>query len=173
MKSKVIIIFLLLSLSVAGCNTNKGAKTPVEPKTPKPPSAHSLKKSDERLLLRQVREDLKIVMDTRDDTTALKNGLSGPALKEMSGRIAADTAAGKVKVRRYDDLKFSLENYTKGIVGVGVAFTDNSYTTELTTKKVLDKPTGKKIKLLLAVKKIKGRWMIIEIFSNEVKKPPG
>lgn len=171
MKFKIIIIFLLLSLSVAACNTNKAAKKPDKPKTPGLPSAHSLKKSDELLLMRQVREDLKIVMDTGDDTSALKNGLAGVALKEMSDRVAADRAAGKVKVRRYDNLKFTLENFTKGIVGVGVTFADNSYTTELDTKKVLDKPTGQRIKLLLALKKIKGRWMIIEIFSSEVKKP--
>lgn len=171
MKSKVFIVFLLLSLSAAGCNRNQ-AKTPLKPKTQGLPAAHSMKKTEERLLMRQAREDLKIIIDAGDSTAALEKGLSGVALKDMSGRIAADKAAGKIKVRRYDNLKLSLANYTKGIAGIAIVFTDNSYTTERGAKKILDKPTGEKVKLLLALKKIKGRWKIIEIFSNEVIKKP-
>lgn len=173
MKSGIIIIFLLLSLVAAGCNPNKPAnETPVKPETQGLPDAHSLEKTEERLLMRQARENLDIVMDAGGDAEALKKGLSGQALKEMSDRIAAEKAEGKIKVRRYDDLKLSLANYTSGIAGVAITFTDNSYTTELNSDKVLDKPTGEEMKLLIALKKIKDRWMIIEIFSQEVIKKP-
>jgi len=175
MKLKSVIILLLLSLFIAGCAKDKPVRNAAKPKTRGLPSAHSMKKTEERLLMREAREDLQVVMDAGDNTATLSKGLSGLALKEMAGRIDADTGAGKIKIRRYDNLKLSLANYTKGIAGIAIVFTDNSYTTERSTKKILDKPTGQQIKLLLALKKIKGRWLIIEIFSNEVikKKPTG
>lgn len=172
MKRMIFALLLILSLSATGCVTKaKPAKTAAKPKSPVKSAAHSMKKSEERLLLKHAGQDLETIMAAGADAEALKSALAGPALKEMTARMAADTAAGKIKIRRYDKLELSPENYTKGIAGVAIVFTDNSYTADAATKKALDKPSGKRLKLLLALKKIEGRWVIIEIFSNEVKSP--
>lgn len=171
MRLTIAVLLTLSALTVTSCSPSGPAKPAADSK-PKmtAPAAHSIADKDKREMFKETREDLKIVMGTRDETAPLSRALSGAALDQMSAQITEETAAGRVKIRDYDNIKLSIENVTKDIVGLALVFTDNSRVVDAATGKMLEKARGEKVKLLLAVKKIDKRWKIIEIFSQDLSK---
>ncbi len=176
MKKLVIILSLalliILALGVSGCKkkaTTSSEQAAAEQVPDKLPPSHSLKKTEEQKMIKDARKGLRAIAGSSDDTAALETGLMGEALENMNKQIADERAAGTIKYRRYDDMKLSLENYTKGIGGLALTFTDNSYVVDAASERVITKASGKTVKLILALKKIDKRWMIFSILSTDTK----
>ena len=170
-RTLVIILIIALALAVSACD--RGSKTaqkaddPTDKNLPAPQS-HSISKKDEKQLMKDIRDNLDIIMAVRDTTAPLKKALSGHALNQMSEQVASEAAANRIKVRQYDDIKLELQNITKDVAGLALTFTDKTYVIEADTGDTIKEATGKKIEFLIAAKKVGKRWRMIEIFSKEL-----
>ncbi len=167
-----VVATAVLSLA-AGCDLpDRGAKTSASEKDEMnfPPS-HAISRAEEKALIKAAKRNLKIIMESHEDTKTLEKALTGKALADMNEKIAAERAKNTIKIRRYDKQKLSLENYTKGISGLSLTFVDNSYVIDAETEEILRPATGKKLKLIMALKKVKKRWLIFSFFNPEPKSP--
>jgi hypothetical protein len=126
--------------------------------------SHMIKAKEQKLLLKQVVEDLNLITQTTDQTT-LAQALTGAALKQTLTQLQQERLAGKPKVRRYANIKVSFANYTKGVAGLTVTFTDKSYYVDPKTGRPLTKPSNKPVKILVAVKKEANRWKIFNLLK--------
>jgi len=163
-----LLICATIVLALSACGKTS------EPAPPKQPSAlslaHRIPKLEEKRLDKQVREDLQIVIAVRDDTATLEKALAGEALRAMSKQIQSDLALGRIKVRSFGSQELSFSNYTKGVAGYGLRYIDESYYVGSASGKTLTTPTNEKRRIVMALKKTKGRWRIIAFLSAEVKK---
>lgn len=156
----IVMLVIVLVLTVAACGSREAKTKAPKPKAP----AHHLTKAIQKQILKDTGKDLQIVMATRDDTAGLDAALSGDALKQFGAKIKTDLAAGKIKVRKYGDLKLKLINYTSGVAGISIEFIDQSYYTDLKGN-TLGPPPNTRQKLSLAVQRISNQWKIINTFA--------
>lgn len=154
---------LVIALSMSGCGNGGVAKKPRKAPAAK---AHTIAAKDKKDAMRDAALNIELLNKLRDETQTLERFLAGTALKEMNAQIAADRAAGKVKIRKLNNVEFELANYTKGIVGLGMSYIDDSYYVEKATGKQLTKPSHANEKRALALRKVKGRWKIFGIFGE-------
>ncbi len=167
MSKKLIIVLglaLFLFLGQLSC-AKKSSQTPTNSRS----SAHTLTRAQEKAILSDTRNDLKIIMASRDSTADLPKALAGQALKQYTSQIKADTAKGRIKIRVFDHIKLRISTFTKTVAGLTFDFTDRSYYIDKQTKQKITTPQSKKQRRLLAVKKVKGSWKIIYIFSTKSK----
>jgi hypothetical protein len=122
-------------------------------------------KKEQAKLLADLKNDFKIIQDVTDDPKPLSKAMDGQALSKTTKTIKELLAKGSVRVRNYDDMKFDITGYIKGVAQVSLEFTDRGYKYSLKTKKIITQPQNIKIKLALAVKKKEGVWKIIEILK--------
>ena len=130
-----------------------------------------LSKKDQKLIIRDVKNDLKTLAQVRADPAPLKDALGKQALEDFTNLVNKEAAEGKVKVRRFKDMKLKLGDYSGGIAGVRFYYKDQSYYEDPQGNR-LSKPTGAPTKYILAAQKIDDRWKIVAFFSPEVKKGP-
>lgn len=132
--------------------------------------AHTIPADEEKRLLKDLRDDISIINRTRSDTDRLGLALSGKLLKDTVKQINSDYAKDRIKIRKYDSVKFKFKNYTKGIAGITMDFVDRGYYIDKDTKKSISKPSNQSKRLILALRKEKGRWKIFELYSTVLKK---
>lgn len=160
--AKIILILALVFVAstLAGCVLNMGSR----------PAGHQakLRISPElkREVLKDTQEDIDGIEQVADDPQPFSRYLAGKALADMSEEIAQDRTKGKVKMRRYTNVKLTVTHYSKGIAGVAYEFDDGSYY-------VARGDVGKKSfaiadrrRLALALAKRDGRWKIINILRS-------
>lgn len=164
----LLIISMIIIFSLASCETSSSSTAKKDDADQPTMNAHSIPVKEEKRLMKDVKEDIKLINEARDDTSTLSKALSGNLLKNTISQIATDSANNVIRVRKYSSPKFKLKNYTKGIAGITMTFIDKGYFIDKKTKKKTD-PKKNKTTLILVLKKEKGRWKIIEIFSPEVK----
>lgn len=174
------VIYLSLALLLIACTKPTQQAKKITPKTDPQKTAqrssqpnlimksHMIKAQEQKVLLKQVEEDLKIIMDSNEESK-LGEALTGAALRLTLEQISKDKEAGRQKVRRYDSIKLKFANYTKGVAGLTLTFLDKSYYISLKTGKPLTKPSNKPTKILVAVKKEDKRWKIFNVLSPQVK----
>lgn len=176
-----LVAFLLIPFLLIGCsqvqkkpalNSKATKNSPNSSQTPSKPDltmrSHMIKAKEQKLLLKQVAEDLNIITQTTDQVT-LAQALTGAALKQTLAQLQQEQQAGKQKVRRYANVKLNFANYTKGVAGLTVTFIDKSYYLNAKTGRQLTKPSNKPVKILVAVKKDGNRWKIFNLLSPVLK----
>lgn len=181
-KGWLLVIFLLIPFLLLACSqtqkkpslNSKAAKSSVSSRetTAKPDltmRSHMIKAKEQKLLLKQIAEDLNLITQTTDQTT-LAQALTGAALKQTVTKWQQEQKAGKQKVRRYANVKINFANYTKGVAGLTVTFIDKSYYVDIKTGRPLTKPNNKLVKVLVAAKKEANRWKIFNLLSPNLKK---
>jgi len=165
----LLVFSLFLSALVIGCQKKEEVKKPpAKNKVPKT-RGHVLSKKDQKLVIRDVKNDLKILAQVRADPAPLKDALGKTALEDFTNLVNKEAAEGKVKVRRFKDMKLKLGDYSGGIAGVSFYYKDQSYYQD-TKGNHLTEPTGTTRRYVLAAQKIDDRWKIVAFFSPEVKK---
>ena len=132
-------------------------------------SAHAIPKDESKLLMKHVREDIKVIIGVATDTASLKQALAGDALQNMGQQIRDDLEAGRIKRRQYDSIKLKISNYTQGVAGLNFDFVDKSYYVDAETKTRLSVPENKKQSFILEARKVDKRWKIFNIFTHQVK----
>ena len=173
---KLILIFLLvfsvlfLPLAV-GCPKKEEPKKPAAKKKVPKTKGHVLSKKQQEEILRDVRGDLGILAQVREDPAPLKDALGKEALQDFTSLVTKEAAEGKVKVRKFGSLKLKLGDYSGGIAGVSFSYRDQSYY-EDTKGNRLTKSTGAQTKYILAAQKLDGKWKIVAFYTPEAKKTP-
>ena len=162
-----IVVVMLAVLSIVACQK----KDPVKKAGSEKPTmaAHSISAEDKKLLIEQTDENIKIITKVRTDKSALKKALSGIALSTFSDQIDKDLDEGKIKIRKYDSVKFEVGNVTSGVVGVKMTFIDRSYYVDKDSKEKISSPTNNKESFILACQKVKKRWKIFTFFTTKLK----
>lgn len=163
-----VLLVVVASLSITGCKSSDTAKKE-EPKKSKEISAHSIDAKEEKLLLKQTRENINIITEVTTDTAALKKALDGQALKAFSDQLKKDLDEGKIKIRKYDSAKFKIKNYTKGVAGVRLTFQDRSYYVDKDSLEKVSEPGDKEEEFILESRKDSKRWKIFTFFTTELK----
>ena len=162
------LLVVVASLLMTSCKSSEIAQKE-EPKKPKEISAHSIDAEEEKLLLKQTRENIKIITEVTTDTASLKKALDGQALKVFSDQLKKDLDEGKIKIRKYDSMKFKIKNYTKGVAGVRLTFKDRSYYVDKDTQEKVSEPGDKEEEFILESRKDSKRWKIFTFFTTELK----
>lgn len=174
-RKKGFIVILLLPLALqagAGCKNNAqtAAKKPVKKEAAK--SAHVMSVKTQKEALKDAREDLLIITRVKRNLKPLKKALGGRALNDFSAKIKTDLAAGKITVRKYDNIKLTVQSYTDGKVGVSLAFTDNSYYVDSKSNDPLESPRNKPVRLALSLEELDGRWKITDFLAPQASEMP-
>lgn len=169
-KSLVIVAILLVGLIAAGCT--KPEPKPTAAKKPGHAAkdvVHSLSKADEAALLKSVQEDLQILAGLGEDTAPLANGFTSDALTGLVNAAAKDRAAGKRKVRVFENTHLFVSFATKKLAAVRWTYLDKSYYVNRRNVAITP-PANIKQRFNLAVANQDGRWKIGQIMS-EIKQP--
>jgi len=168
LKLSILALAAILVLLFTGCSKNNTAADSRQKAVPM--KSHSISKKEEKRLIKDLRADFRILNNIREDTSTLREALSGHILTETINRFNEDAGNNRIKIRQYGSPKFILKNYTKGVAGVTAIFIDRSYYIDKNTGKKISKPTNKKTRLPLAAKKVKGHWKLIEVYTTKIKK---
>lgn len=123
-------------------------------------------------MIADVKADMRVITQVRNDPEPLKEALDKGALEDMVKQVESDVGEGKIKVRRFGSVKYKLGDYAGGIGGIEVTYKDDSFY-ESPDGARLTEPSGEKTTVIVATQKIKGRWKIVGFYSPETKEPPG
>lgn len=159
----VISIFLLSLSSCAQSGEKADSKTD---KGSKEEAGHAMTKKQQKALINDLKENVKIINGVREDTSTLSKALTGALLESTLKQHSEDAANDIIRVRKYSSPKFEIGNYVPGTVGVTMKFTDKGYLMNSDTKEKLDKPKNDKTTLLLALMEEDDRWKIFEILQE-------
>jgi len=162
-----IISIFVISLSSCAQNSEKAGSDGDDAKKA---SSHTMTKKQEKALLADLKENIKIINGVREDTSSLSQALTGSLLESTLKQHSDDAANNIIRVRKYSSPKFEIGNHTPGIVGVTMKFTDKGYLMNSETKKKLDKPKNNKTTLILALAEEDDHWKIFEILEEAPKK---
>ncbi|MDP1808873.1 MAG: hypothetical protein Q8L35_04980 [Actinomycetota bacterium] len=168
----LLVLVLALPLSaLSGCTARKAKTNARKPakktkKTDKVSAGHTISAETRDEILRDAREAISLLEPVREDTAALNTFLADPLRAQTAAQISADGRAGRVKVRRLTDPKFTFKNAIKNIAGVMLTFKDNGYYIDKKTGRQLTKPTGSTEKRILALRKADGKWKIYSILGK-------
>ena len=161
-----IVVILMITLSIVACQKSNPVKK-ADSKKPKL-GAHAISADDEKLVIKQTKENIKIISGVTTETNALKKALTGSALSALSDQIKKELGEGKIKIRKYDSVKLEIKNATTGIVGLKMTFIDRSYFVDKDSKERLTAPTGKKETFIIVSEKVGKRWKIFNFLTTEL-----
>jgi len=170
-KTQVLLFFIIsiFVISLSSCALSGEKADSKDDKNGKEPASHTMTKKQEKALLDDLKENVKIINSTREDTSSLSKALTGSLLESTLKQHSDDAANNIIRVRKYSSPKFEIGNYVPGTVGVTMKFTDKGYLMNRETKEKLDKPKNKKTTLILALMEEEGRWKIFEILQEVPK----
>lgn len=171
---KILVIAIVSLVILAGTaywlSANKKADPKVKITDRKQVNmAHQMPVNLEKEMIADLKKDVKVIENTTTDTGRLSEALEAKALTDTKKTIEEKLKNNIATKRNFKDTKFVVSNYTKDVASVLFEFTDKSYAYDVKTNKELSKPTNKKVKLALSVKKIGKRWKITGIFSSGAK----
>lgn len=177
-RAVIVIVILIWALPLSGLSgcTTQNAKTDTRKSAKKTKKAgkgsagHAVSAKTRDEILNDAREAIKLLEPIGEDTAALSKILGDPLRAQTVAQISADSRAGRVKVRRLTDPKFTFKNSIKNIAGVMLTFKDDGYYIDKKTGRRLTEPTGATESLILALHKADGKWKIYSILGKA--KPP-
>lgn len=135
--------------------------------------AHEISPEQKHEAILQVLDDFLMIEAISDPskTEDLSSPLAKQALTSAEETMKNDQKLGRVKHRKFQDIKLKFRNYTGGVSGVAVEYTDLSFYSEAKTGEILIpvKPTIQRYSV--AAQKLDGRWKIV-MFLEPPRKPP-
>ncbi len=171
-----IAILIIVLIALAGCTIKKGedsSKKAKDNKDKKLGASHTVNKKEEKKILKDVKENIALLAQMREDTTTLAKGFTSQALENLVKTHDEDMADGKIKVRVFEKSDYSVNFASKKIIAVTWSYVDKSYYIDKDTQKVVQKPEKKKHTFALAVVEDNKHWKIGQIMlpAKEPKKP--
>lgn len=153
------LLVLALSLLVFGCAANK-----TDGKSQKKKAQQKQKEE----IIRDARADMLDISKVKNNPDAFSRALAGKALEDFTKQYNNDLAAGKVKIRRYDNIEFKYTDISKEFLArVEVSFDDSSYFVSAgDLNNQLDFPQSEAKKLMLHLLKSGKRWKIVAIAKS-------
>lgn len=158
----LVIVSVVLAVSLSGC----GKKDVAEKKEKVKAVAHVVTAKQKKAIMSDAKKAVNLLQDTRDETSGLELFLDSPLLEETAAQIDSNNREGKIKIRRLDAVKMELKNFTQGVAGVSLTYTDNGYYIDKRTGKKISEPAGKREKLSLALRETDGKWKIFTALSD-------
>ena len=111
-------------------------------------------------------EALQVLQDARGDANELTDGFMDQALETMQKSFADDQAAGKIRVRDYSEVEFSVSTSIAGLVGTTAEFIDQGYFVDVVTDEIIGQPSNQKHRFIFAMKQQDGVWKIAQILDS-------
>lgn len=155
---KYVSVFgmLLLIILLASCKATPVSKSSV------------IDKKLKTEVTRDVQTDIHIITEVTGNPSAFQGALVGSALETFVKQVNDDLAAGKVKIRRYENIKIKVEDVKKDLARVSFSFIDEShYVDKNNSAKSLGLPDGKDKSFALHLKKVDGRWKIAVVYPQK------
>ena len=167
----ILVILAVSMLVLAGCQPGQLETDEIDKKIAKKEEAHNLSTDAQEAMIKDAITDLGIIEQARGDSSKLGEALSGNALKNMRASMRKDAAAGKVKVRVWQDEELEFKNVISNIGGLSVQFNDLSYYVDAKTGKQLTEPQKAPFRFVLAMRKKESgdRWLIHGIYEWQAK----
>jgi len=111
-------------------------------------------------------EALQVLQDARGDASKLTDGFMDQALETMEKSFADDQAAGKIRVRDYSEVEFSVSTSIAGLVGTTAEFIDHGHFVDVVTDEMIGQPSNQKYRFIFAMKQQDGVWKIAQILDS-------
>jgi hypothetical protein len=127
-----------------------------------------IKEAKERLkreILRDARADMLSLEKVTTNPDDFTKALAGKTLDDFTREFNNDLNAGKIKIRKYENIKLSFIDISKEFLArVKVVFTDSSYYVSKNNPNLsLTFPQSEEKKFMLHLLKTDNRWKIVAV----------
>lgn len=156
-KSATLVLVVLIALSFTACKKDKVvSKSPSKSKK----ASTAIKEN----VLRDAKADIAIIEKVTNNPDDFSKALANKGLEAFKKDYETDLAAGKVKLRKYDDVKLKFVDVRDKLARVRFTYSDSShYVSKDDLNSTLDFPQSEKKKLMLHLLSDGKSWKIVAV----------